>query len=261
MGRARDRWMPLNWGDYLKDTGHLTTEQHGAYMLLIAHYWTTGALPNDDRQLAQVAKLKPQRWRLHRPVLRALFRHRPKAPRNWWHKRVEEEIAEAAKKHAQAKEAAEERWRLANARKADSDTETTDATAHAERGAEAMPRPQGHKRTRGTDTTAAGEDRGSTRKDKPQSREHAGARDPAAAKIAAARATVAEFLDTYWQEGDLTDSDLMRFRDQANRATTVDAIHAVDSAAVDLISERKAQLTEDTERAEADALGVDTEET
>ena len=39
-------------GDYLQDTTRLSTEQQGAYLLLIMDYWTNGPLPDDDAALA-----------------------------------------------------------------------------------------------------------------------------------------------------------------------------------------------------------------
>lgn len=51
-------------GDYLKETPHLSTEQHGAYFLLLLAMWGAGGhLPNDDAKLARIVHLSTVRWR------------------------------------------------------------------------------------------------------------------------------------------------------------------------------------------------------
>lgn len=37
-----DLWMPIFIGDYLKDTRHLTTEEHGVYFLILMEIWNKG---------------------------------------------------------------------------------------------------------------------------------------------------------------------------------------------------------------------------
>lgn len=55
--------MQLYVADYLGDTRHLTTEQHGAYLLLLMTMWRSdGALPNDDKKLARIAGCTASRW-------------------------------------------------------------------------------------------------------------------------------------------------------------------------------------------------------
>ena len=83
--------MPLYVADYLRDTRRLTTEEHGAYLLLIMEYWTAGKLPDDDRQLARIVGVTPRKWSLMRANLVSHFQD------GWVHKRVEEELSKALK--------------------------------------------------------------------------------------------------------------------------------------------------------------------
>lgn len=85
---SKRAWMPLYVGDYLGDTGHLTTSQHGAYLLLMMHYWRKGALPDDDEQLSAITKLPPNVWKSYRSTIQAFFYD------GWNHKRIDAELAE-----------------------------------------------------------------------------------------------------------------------------------------------------------------------
>lgn len=83
-------WMPLYIGDYLGDTGHLTTTQHGAYFLLMMHYWRKGGLPDDDKQLAKITKLPLKVWTEYRETLQDFFYESDGDP--WRHKRIDAEL-------------------------------------------------------------------------------------------------------------------------------------------------------------------------
>jgi uncharacterized protein YdaU (DUF1376 family) len=55
--------MQLYVADYLGDTRHLTTEQHGAYLLLLMSMWRAGGeLINDPAKLARMTGCTPSRW-------------------------------------------------------------------------------------------------------------------------------------------------------------------------------------------------------
>lgn len=65
--------MPLHIADYLSDTGHLTATEHGAYLLLIMHYWQNGALPESERVIARIAKMSAEQWKESRDRLLVFF--------------------------------------------------------------------------------------------------------------------------------------------------------------------------------------------
>lgn len=64
--KKEDEWlpyMPLFVGDYLSVTTHLTTEEHGALLLLMITSWrSAGELALDNARLARIAKVEPRRW-------------------------------------------------------------------------------------------------------------------------------------------------------------------------------------------------------
>ncbi len=90
-----DTWMPMFWGDYFKKTNHLSTVEHGAYMLLIGHYWTTGRpLPDDDAVLARITRQSLAAWRRMREVIAPFF---DPVDGRWQHERIDAEIDRATR--------------------------------------------------------------------------------------------------------------------------------------------------------------------
>lgn len=67
-------WMAFYPKDYLGDTSDLSTQQHGAYMLLIMQYFINGGpLLDDDRELARITRLSLSMWRKERPRIVRFF--------------------------------------------------------------------------------------------------------------------------------------------------------------------------------------------
>lgn len=85
--------IPLFADAYLADTTHLTTEEHGAYLLLLMAAWRQEdcALPNDDRKLARIAGMSRQKWAAVRDTIiefwtvedGRIFQHRLRRERAW----------------------------------------------------------------------------------------------------------------------------------------------------------------------------------
>lgn len=56
-------YMPLFVGDYLKDTGELSNEEHGIYLKLLMFMWSQGGfLRNDPRVLCRLTGVSYRRW-------------------------------------------------------------------------------------------------------------------------------------------------------------------------------------------------------
>jgi uncharacterized protein YdaU (DUF1376 family) len=97
--------MPWFVRDYLMDTQHLTRDQHGAYLLLLGTAWTQGGtLPDDDIQLAAIAKATPEEWAAIKPVVMSFW---TLTKRGWKQKRLMKELAYVTSQRERRKKAAQ----------------------------------------------------------------------------------------------------------------------------------------------------------
>ncbi|MCA5970198.1 DUF1376 domain-containing protein [Pseudomonas sp. P135] len=110
-------YMQLYVADYLADTMHLTTEEHGAYLLLIFNYWQTGK-PIPVSRLARIARLSNERWTDVERSLNEFFNERDN---EWFHDRIERDLdalrAVQEQRIAAGKASAEARKQAAKPRK------------------------------------------------------------------------------------------------------------------------------------------------
>lgn len=140
--------MPIHLGDYHRDTGHLRAAEHGAYLLLLFHHWSTGELPTDDGQLATIARMTKPEWRKAKPILIKFF------DEGWRHGRVEKDLVEAkasyearaaaGKKGGEAKATPKQRPSIAKAGPEQSDSNAVATFNHLPKkdAADAAPDPE-----------------------------------------------------------------------------------------------------------------------
>lgn len=97
-------WMPLFWGDFLANTMHLSAQEAGAYLFLIAHAWEhDGKIPVD--RLKRVSRISNYNWPKVRTTLMQFFDTHSES--NFWlSQRVIKELTQAGELSNKRKDAA-----------------------------------------------------------------------------------------------------------------------------------------------------------
>ena len=96
--------LPLFTDAYLGDTTHLSTFEHGAYLLLLIVSWRSPGccLPDDDSLLARYTRMTRDKWRKTRPILAPFFTIRD----GFWHQaRLQNELQHLQSRRKQQVEA------------------------------------------------------------------------------------------------------------------------------------------------------------
>ncbi|MGE5566180.1 MAG: YdaU family protein [Parcubacteria group bacterium] len=115
--------MQLYVADYLGDTRHLSTEQHGAYLLLLMAMWRAGGrLPNEAGKLARIVGLTKAKWLRMEADILAFFEP---ADGEITHGRIEKEMQKYSRISTERSEAG----RRGGAAKALKNNKTTVANA------------------------------------------------------------------------------------------------------------------------------------
>jgi uncharacterized protein YdaU (DUF1376 family) len=139
-------WSPFYWRDYVADTGHLTLEQHGAYLLLMAHYYMTSRpLPANASVLHRVCRCTTDADRTTiEQVLREFFVLDGEVYR---HRRIDKELVKAADISEKRRAAANAKHEKARAN-ASAIAPTNAVHVHAQ------PQPQPHSQLRTSKASA-----------------------------------------------------------------------------------------------------------
>jgi uncharacterized protein YdaU (DUF1376 family) len=101
-------YMQLYVADYLADTAHLTTAEHGAYLLLLFNYWQRGESfkAKDERtlngRLASVARMSNEEFAVVKETISEFFEI---SENEWFHCRIERDLEAVNSKSAKASNA------------------------------------------------------------------------------------------------------------------------------------------------------------
>lgn len=128
------------WTDaYLSDTRHLSTVEHGAYLLLLMEAWRRPHcdLPDDDTILARLAGLSAKEWSKIKPIIMA-FWTRDGRSKTWRQKRLFQERSKARVRSKSASENSAKRWNKkkkhdANAKQLECQSDATTAIDYMEK--------------------------------------------------------------------------------------------------------------------------------
>jgi uncharacterized protein YdaU (DUF1376 family) len=110
-------WMPLFWGDFLANTMHLSAQEAGAYLFLIAHAWEhNGEIPAESNRLARIAHMRRDRWKDVWKVLEPFFERNSMGTHysGYHHRRVHDELQRLGKISNKRKAAAEQKHGKSN---------------------------------------------------------------------------------------------------------------------------------------------------
>lgn len=192
------------WTDaYLSDTRHLSTLEHGAYLLLLMEAWRRPHcdLPDDDMILSRLAGLAPKDWAKVKTVVMA-FWTRDGRRKTWTQKRLFQERSKARVRSKSASDNSSKRW---NKTKKDD--------------ADALPTSCGSDATTAIDYIEKEEANASSKKTRPKVEK--GHRIPDDWEPPAGHPKVAEITAT-WPAGKL-DVETERFRDYWRSASGANA--------------------------------------
>ena len=95
-------YIQLYVSDYIADTVHLTTEEHGAYLLIIMNYWQTGK-PIIPNRLPSITKMNHDKWIVIENTIKEFFTTNENG--NWVHDRIEEDLDKVLSKSIKASRA------------------------------------------------------------------------------------------------------------------------------------------------------------